>query len=283
MTIQNDIYTTKPSSTIIYIDPAMARRVLAKNTRNRELSELSVAHLMREMTSGRWLYNGEAIKWAIDGTLLDGQHRLVALSRMPDDFAAIPFLIVRGLPIESQNTMDQGRKRSAGDQLKIDGLASTSPTSVAAAIRVYIQWVEGRIFGDKSTSDIGNTEVVDWAMNNPTELAMISDIIAGQTKSIKARPAVTVAVMLMLRQIDGVDQREFAEALISGAGLDAGSPILALRERLDRIKQSRVRVSDRDLIGLFVVAWNAYRDGRLLRKLQRPTNGWTRDTFPEPK
>ncbi|SPX87637.1 hypothetical protein [Mycobacteroides abscessus] len=106
----------KPSQSIIYVDPAMARRVLAKNTRNRPISETHVKRLMDEMRSGRWQYNGEGIKWSVDDVLLDGQHRLTALSRMPDDFPALPFLVVRGLPTASQDTMDQGRTRSAGDQ-----------------------------------------------------------------------------------------------------------------------------------------------------------------------
>lgn len=96
----------KPSQSIIYVDPAMARRVLAKNTRNRPISETHVKRLMDEMRSGRWQYNGEAIKWSVDDVLLDGQHRLTALSRMPDDFPALPFLVVRGLPTASQDTMD---------------------------------------------------------------------------------------------------------------------------------------------------------------------------------
>ncbi|SDT87231.1 hypothetical protein SAMN04488548_12433 [Gordonia westfalica] len=88
----------KPSASTIFVDPAMARRVLAKNTHNRPIKESQVVRLMAEMTSGRWKYNGEAIKWSIDDVLLDGQHRLTALARMDDNFPAIPFLVVRGLP-----------------------------------------------------------------------------------------------------------------------------------------------------------------------------------------
>ncbi|SDT84116.1 hypothetical protein SAMN04488548_10623 [Gordonia westfalica] len=84
----------KPSASTIFVDPAMARRVLAKNTHNRPIKESQVVRLMAEMTSGRWKYNGEAIKWSIDDVLLDGQHRLTALARMDDNFPAIQSFVV---------------------------------------------------------------------------------------------------------------------------------------------------------------------------------------------
>lgn len=274
----------KPSQAIILVSPEMARRVLASNTRNRPISEYHVQKLMREMESGRWAYNGEAIKWSVDSVLLDGQHRMTALSRMPDDFEALPFLVVRGLPTSAQDTMDQGKVRAAADQLAIDGLAGNNSKIIAGAIRVYGLWISDSLFGDRKATSISNTEVVRWAHEHPIEMAMLEDLADTRLRRVKARPSVTLAVMLRLRQIDGEAQREFAELLYSGAGLDAGSPILALRERLDRIRENKIKTSDREFIAFMVVAWNAWRDGRRLTKLQRPKVGtWTRENFPEPK
>ncbi|MFT4088170.1 MAG: hypothetical protein QM658_13675 [Gordonia sp. (in: high G+C Gram-positive bacteria)] len=57
-----------------------------------------------------------------------------------------------------------------------------------------------------------------------------------------------------------------------------------LRERFDRLQQQRVTTSDRDAVAFFVVAWNAWRDGRRMTKLQRPKgDAWTSETFPKPK
>lgn len=274
----------KPSQAIILVSPEMARRVLANNTRNRPISEHHVKKLMREMESGRWTYNGEAIKWSVDSVLLDGQHRMTALSRMPDGFESIPFLVVRGLPTSAQDTMDQGKVRAAGDQLAIDGMGGNNSRIIAGAIRVYTLWLNGNLFGDQTAVSISNPEIVAWAHEHPIDMAMLEDIADARLRRVKIRPSVTLAVMLRLRQVDGEAQREFAELLYSGAGLDAGSPILALRERLDRIREHKVRTSDRDYIAFMIVAWNAWRDGRRLSKLQRPKVGtWTRENFPEAK
>lgn len=277
-------FPEKPSQSIIYVGPDMARRVLAKNTRNRPISEMHVQKLMAEMQSGRWQYNGEAIKWSTENVLLDGQHRLTAMSRMPDDFPAIPFLVVRGLPTESQNTMDQGRVRAAADQLVIDQLAGHNSKIIASAIRVYVPWMDSKLFMDSRLQALSNPQVVEWASEHPTEMAMLNELATAQLRRVKVRPSITLAVMLAFREIDGEAQREFAEALYTGAGLESGNPILALRDRLDRLKENKVKESDRDQIGFFITTWNAWRSGRKLTKLQRPRSGaWTSENFPEAK
>ncbi|MDJ0454373.1 hypothetical protein [Gordonia amicalis] len=275
---------TKPSASTIFVDPAMARRVLAKNTHNRPIKESQVIRLMEEMTTGRWKYNGEAIKWSVDDVLLDGQHRLTALARMDDDFPAIPFLVVRGLPADTQSTMDQGTTRTAGDQLVLEGLlGSTDSRIVAGGIRVYLEWQRMAFFGDqKVASKISNPEVVAWASEHPVEMAILQDLASQRLRRVKCRPSVTLAVLLQFRLIDGEAAREFSEGLYSGAGLQSGNPILALRDRLDRIREGKVNVSDRDLIGYFVMAWNHWRRGGNTSKLQMPRGGaWTRESFPE--
>lgn len=279
----HDLPPAKPTASVVYVDPAMARRVLAKNTRNRPLSEAHVRYLMDEMASGRWKYNGEAVKWSVDDVLLDGQHRLTALSRMGNDFPAVPLLVVRGLPTDTQDTMDQGRKRSAGDQLSIEGLAGGNSRVVAGAIRVHLEWQRLAFFGNRNRANqIGNTEVVEWAHDHPTEMALVTDIITTGVMRVKCRPSVTVAVLLNFRLIDGESARLFESGLTTGAGLDPGNPILALRDRLDRIREQKLKVSDRDLIGYFVMAWNAWRSGRSMTKLQMPKGGtWSRDSFPQ--
>jgi len=271
----------RPSASVIYIDPSMARRVLEKNTRNRPLSEMHVRRLMDEMVSGRWKYNGEAIKWSKDNVLLDGQHRLTALSRL-DDSMSIPFLVVRGLQTEAQDTMDQGRTRSAGDQLNLDGLVPGADSKVVAgAIRVYVQWMSGGLFGDAKSHRISNTEVVQWAKDHPIEMAMMGELLQDRLRRVKARPSLTLAVMLHLHLLDGEAAREFADGLYSGAGLDAGNPILTFRDRLDHIRMQNIKVPDRDIIAFFIVAWNAWREGRKIEKLQRPRGGsWAPDNFP---
>lgn len=272
----------KPSASIIYIDPPMARRLLEKNTHNRPISELHVDRLMKEMLSGRWQYNGEAIKWSVDNVLLDGQHRLTALARLDDDSITLPFLVVRGLPAETQNTMDQGRTRSAADQLHLAGVTDRDTKTIAGAIRVYIEWRSGGLFRDRTRARVSNPEVVQWAQSHPVEMAVMANIISAEMRRVKVRPSLTLAILLHFHLLDGEAAREFSAGLYSGANLEEGNPILTLRDRLDRIQKHGFKVSDRDIIAFFIVAWNAWRQGRKMSKFQRPAGGsWSEDNFPE--
>jgi hypothetical protein len=277
----NNTQLHKPSESIIHIGPPLARRFLERNLRNRPVSEASVNRLLNEMMSGRWQYNGEALKWSVDGVLLDGQHRLEAVARIPDDSFTIQFLVVQGLPNSAQDTMDQGRTRTAADQMAIEGLTGSDSKTIAGAVRIYLEWQNGIMFGNRVMNRIGNVEVVKWAHDHQFELSVMKELCGQKLRRVKCRPSLTVAVLFRFRMIDGEAAREFSEGLLTGAGLESGNPILTLRERLDRIKSHGLKISDRDLIAFFVLAWNAWRQGRSLTKFQRPQGGsWDRTNFP---
>ncbi|MFJ9368771.1 hypothetical protein ACIRRA_30695 [Nocardia sp. NPDC101769] len=274
-----------PKTTVVSkieeVDSALARRWLECNPNNRPIRQVRVQQYYDDMVSGRWRFNGEAIKFGPDGELLDGQHRLQAIARTTG--MSFPMLIVRGLSPEVQVTMDQGAKRTPGDQLTLTGIASHNVTVVAAALRVYMVWMEGNLFGEASRgTSQSTTKVVEFASAYP-ELVTIADRYTALARRLKARPAVACAVAIRLTEIDPIAAAEFVRLWDSGVGLAADSPILALRDRLDSIRVTRLRVSDRDQIGLIVTAWNLWRRGRAVTKLQRPKGGFTAENFPEPR
>ena len=101
----------------IAVTPEIARQWLLNNVHNRPVSATTVEKYRINMIAGQWKYAADPIRFAIGGNLLDGQHRLIALAGIPDEVGiAVPFLVVRGLPQESQKYMDQGSKRGAGQQ-----------------------------------------------------------------------------------------------------------------------------------------------------------------------
>ncbi|MGW4124798.1 hypothetical protein [Nocardia sp. NPDC004711] len=272
---------TPVTSQVMDVDSALARRWLERNPNNRPIRQARVQQYYDDMVSGRWRFNGEAIKFGPDGELLDGQHRLQAVARTTG--MRFPMLIVRGLSPDTQVTMDQGAKRTPSDQLSITGITSHNTSMVAAALRVYMVWMEGNLFGDiVRGAGVSTTRVVEFATAYP-ELVTIADRFTVVAKRLKARPAVACAVAMRLSEIDAAAAAEFVRLWDSGAGLAADSPILALRDRLDSIRVNRLRVSDRDQIGLIVTAWNLWRRGRAVTKLQRPKGGFTSENFPEPR
>lgn len=130
-TVAHEPITTE----LIDVTPEMAAEWLTKNTRNRSVVRRRFLALADDMLNGRWMVTGEAIKFASDGTLLDGQHRLNAVIA-----AGIPatMLIVRGVDHSAQDGMDTGRARSAGDVLSING--HKNGTTIAAASRLLLNY-----------------------------------------------------------------------------------------------------------------------------------------------
>ncbi len=264
------------STEVLTVTPDIAVSWLEANKGNRSVRDHVVAQYEADMRAERWEFNGDPIRFSEDGRLLDGQHRLWAIVQSE---TAQRFLVIRGLPDEAQITMDQGAKRDPVDQLHLVGIEVTK--GVAGAARKYIQWRSGRLFGDIRKDKVSTPEIVEWAQSHPAEMALLHTF--GRYHNIPSPDSVTFAVALHCHLIDEIDAGRFFSSLATGASLATGSPALALLQRLRRDRDRDVSLQVRDLVGMFVVAWNAERDGRHLTKLQRPTGGWTVDTFPEPK
>lgn len=110
------------------ITPAEASQIIANyNTKNRKANKNHVNALAKNMTNGTWRYNGHPILFDSNNTLIDGQHRLLAVikANMP-----ILFDIKRGLDPECIKSIDiEAKPRTLGDLLKMDGIANYLSTS----------------------------------------------------------------------------------------------------------------------------------------------------------
>jgi len=275
---QPDDRSSKLTHTIISVTPEMAKRWLDNNNNhNRDISEFRVSQYVADMEEDRWKFNGETIQFDRSGMLLNGQHRLMAIfvSGIPQTF-----LIVRGLDPAAQITMDQGTRRSPKDQLGIAGIQMDS--TIAAAIRLHIAWTDGLLFGDQVRNNVTTSHVVQWAQENPDLVRQLRDLAEAGIKRAPCTPSLALAIGLQLSMIDEADCLQFFDKLISRENISGA--VLALRNRLDKARDAHVKLTNRDIIGYFTMAWNAYREHRPIQKLQRPQgNVWTPRNFPVPR
>ena len=268
---------------VVYLTPEDAREFLKRNTNNRNIVRRHVERLRSDMIEGRWQYNASPIKFNHDLELLDGQHRLTALSECPEG-TTIKFLVAYGIDTLARRTMDIGKTRSAADALVLDStVKSTNATNVAAAVRIYIPWMAGTLF-TRNNGMVSTPEVLQWCDNHPDEVKLLDHIgsISG-LKRLNMRPAIATAVAMHLFLVNALDAQTFVDALTHGTNLGEGHPVLALRNRLDRLRNDKKRVSDPEYIAMMVWAWNAYRDGRKIGKIQPPNGGWNSSNFPVAK
>lgn len=243
---------------LVLVTPQIAAEWLKDNPNNRNLNAKLVADYAREMRAGLWLSNGETVKRAHDGVLLDGQHRLAAI--VASD-TAVEILVVEGLPYAAQDTMDSGRKRTTGDVMAIHG--ETNSNVLASVARRVWMW------------DLGNRKFTNTDRPSSTELLTVLEKYPSLRRSAEIgtrtnrsyRPAVATVVGTthhILLQLDEGACSEFFAQLGTGVELYDGHPILTLRNRLLRDKVNAKNVPFHQHVGLYFRAWNALREGRYL-------------------
>ena len=269
---------TEPQIThaITVVTPEMAARWLDTNGSNRKVRESRVLKYREDMETGRWTFAGDPIRFGIDGRLQDGQHRLLALAEA--NVSGVAFLIVRGLPPEAKKVMDQGAKRTPGDQLAMLGHANAN--QLASAVKLFLVWERGYLFRDnKAQVEIGATAIEQWVGEHPEAVDRFQAVCYA-ARCTETSPALAGAAFLIFDRIDPLAAAEFITALAFGAGTQ-GDPVNALHQKLRRIRNSGQKVPQRDVLAMFIQAWNAKRAGRTLSHLNRPKGGvWRAADFP---
>lgn len=268
--------TAKITPTVIPVTPSMARRWLGSNLNNRPLRDRRIAKYADDMLNGRWTFAGDPIRFDSDGNLIDGQHRLYALilAEMP----SVTFLVIRGLPPEAQTVMDQGAKRTPGDQLAMRGYKNAQAT--AASVKQFLLWERGLLFRDaKRAIEISSPQIEQWCGEHPESVA---NLVAshGRIRQAGGRPSVAGAAFLIFESVDPEAAATFFHLLATGAGTE-GHPITTLDRKLRRQERMGLKVPARDELASFIQAWNAWREQRTINKFLRPRGGsWTPESFP---
>lgn len=107
-----------------------AAEYLLVNVRNRNLMSSLSERYSRDQREGYWQTTHEALAFAQNGTLIDGQHRLTAIVQSG---LAVWMLVVRGLPDSVIEVINRGRTRTLAHTLQIMGYAHSDSRTVAAA------------------------------------------------------------------------------------------------------------------------------------------------------
>lgn len=272
-----DIITERPTTSIVIVTPDMARRWLERNISNRPISNITVAKYRRDMEAGLWHFTNAGVAFDTDGNLIDGQHRLHAIAQLASG-NGIALNVTRGLPPESRFYIDQGRKRSSGNQLAMAGVKNYNHN--ASAAKFFLVWQSGIMFRDnKQAQLITAPQIQEWVNCHPDLIRMANEAHNYLLKN-DAQPSVARAAFFAFAKISPQQAAMFFEKLSTGAGLESGNPILALRQRLETDRRTRRSRPQREQLGLIVNTWNAWRKGRDLQAVM--PKAWTEANFPVP-
>lgn len=240
---------------VVLMTPALARELLRHNTCNRPISERSIINYSRDMAAvpTRWQFNGDTIKIAEDGSLLDGQHRLQAVVRSNTSHY---MALIRDLPRETQDTMDAGRKRTAADMLSLHGEANAHVLG-AVLRRVWMLQNGDAKFKHNATPTSSELKAV---LEQFPDIRRAADIACRTYSAFRYIPASVVGTSYhMLSQVDtrGEVVPWFFQRIADGADLQLGHPILALRNRAMSDRANQIKPSDQRSVAYVLRAWNA--------------------------
>lgn len=240
------------------ITPVRAAELLEGNTSNRPVKKNLVGRLAAAMLEGRYQFNGETIKVAKGGRLIDGQHRLLACVESKRPFKT---LIVYGLQPEVFNSVDIGNIRSGADIL---GCAGEQYAHVlAAGVGHVYAWERGDI-----AMRIGvPKDALQGVLERHPRLRQLC-IEASYLGAAVGYPGLTLAFRYIFGAQNEPKAEAFFLALKEGAELGKTSPVLHLRNFLLTQKNSRSKKSKLDVMAYYIKAWNAYVTGRQLTFLK---------------
>lgn len=268
---------------IVIITAGEAKKLLGNNTHNRSISKGNIETIKTSLLRGEWKLNGEAIKIAKDGKILDGQHRLLACAETGISFKT---LLVTGLENETQDTMDSGKSRSHADVLSLAGYKNAHALSalVTATIRAE-QWHLRAAFLSTGAYPVTRKQVLDHVEASGQYL---QDLVRTSIRFNKIGLAATSAALLKhtfssLGEDGPQDADHFFEKLLVGDGLEKGSPILALRNELMKLRDAKGTRDKVYIAAITIKAWNKFRAGEQAMFIRFTPGGANPEKFPEPK
>ena len=173
------------------ITPEIAKDYLAKNTGNyRKINKSRVDAYSKDMSLGKWEFNGESIKFSNSGKLVDGQHRLSAIVKSG---VPVKMLVIYGVDDEVK-IYDVAQARTITQIAKANGLVgSVSHASVLSAASILLS-------NDWHTTSVPKGQVLDYMMENRDYFEEAIKISRNNaTNGIAKKSACIAAIYCMLR------------------------------------------------------------------------------------
>ncbi|GLC28271.1 hypothetical protein [Roseisolibacter agri] len=261
---------------LVRITPKMAEELLARNVElNRRLNRALVERYATDMQNGDWQEeNGETIKIAPDGTLLDGQHRL---SAVVESGRPVRFLVVRNVDPDALATVDAGKSRSFADVLHMRG--QENARRVAAAAKYVWHYENGSMLS--SGRAVSHALLAKVLEEHPRMPDAVDDVHAYRPS---LQPASVLAfVYTLAKEKHPRRAAQWLAMVQEGEGLKKTDAAWHLRERLlhgrsGRGAREQLRIPY--VAALMIKSWNATLDNDTVRKLEWTSEGRGAEPFP---
>lgn len=249
----------KVKTELTTISPSQASDLLRGNKNNRRVSAPLVTRYARDMAAGNWQSNGSAIVMNGDGSLLDGQHRLMACIEAG---VAFKTLVIRGISSDAMATIDTGRSRSLSDVLAMRGEKNTR--TLASVLRQAMIWgntVPPAIPFRNARANPSPSELLELLQRYPE--ARDATLIANKPHPRGMTGGIVGALALNL--IVHIDDRAYVDsffnAVMQGEGDTSSAPYALWHALVKRAGEVNNKPDTSWYLALLVKAWNAQVTG----------------------
>lgn len=244
-------------SEIVKVTPVLAEHYLSKNVSNRNVSDRLVDKYAHDMETKGWLLNHQGIAFYEDGTVADGQHRLLAIVKSG---ATVPMMVTFGLKKPVAATIDGGRKRSVHDGIKIGGLSDWIGARHISMINLIAE-----------PKRLGTLEMIEWLEGMKESAQFSVDTLCSNKKTLVNS---IIHAALALAHFYNPDKEDdllkFADVYMSGLATDKrGLSAIKLRDEF-MTNTNHGASYRRDKFLKAQRALQAYMNGESLARLVRP-------------
>lgn len=208
------------------ITPAIASKMLETNTHNRAIQQRLVNQYARDMKDGNWREHHQGIGFDVNGTLVDGQHRLWAIIEAN---VSIYLQVTRGIAPEAMAGIDIGKGRTNSDLFTLDGIPRAGRIVPMATMLSYItRKVPWNSLNLPTKQEVRQTyeaykDALDWAS--------FGELQGFQGRLRSAAPGTSLA---MFYQRHPEQAEQFRQLLTMPVNQGPDSPVLATRMMLER-------------------------------------------------
>ena len=246
------------------ITPDLAKQFLTQNTNNRNVRNSVVKRYSADMLSGKFLLMPHGIVFLEDGTLADGQHRLLAIVASQ---TTQQMMVTFDAPPEIHLFQDRLAVRSEHDCLKMAGF-DWSNKDIVAVLKLITATKSGQRY--VSTSDIlecSEKEGVLFSIN------LVEKVFSTKKKGLSTAPVRAALVLAIVHKKSGYQKvDDFVQVLLSGHGQgDLDSAAITLRNKLITSPElgGTGSTAREHVLKLTQSCFSAFLDGKTIKRVPK--------------
>jgi hypothetical protein len=241
------------------VGPREAEALLAANTRNRTVNTRHVDRLAASMTDGTYTPSPQSVSVLADGTLGDGQHRLLAIIKSGKTY---PMVVARNVPVAARDVIDTGfAVRGARHALQIADGVSISTTEAAALTSIIFLKQAGRLSGATPQVDTASLRLA--RIDHGDDVRHVAGVVCHGNKM---RSAAFIASLALARRTDADLIDRLCVNLRDMAGLTKDHPAIRLRDYVMQTRNGGGATREEVSLKTFA-AIEAFRKGASIARL----------------